>query len=364
MTFPWAIHWLSVAGSEVAGAPGVALEPLLPRCSRRGVHLALVALLLLALGSGCGDAPPDRGSGVPRTPASDEREASRGDYKRSRVLRQLRALEPVLYPRKDDRLDQRFASLRSVGWSSDRCKQWIMTSGAAERLGKADVVLVGDIHDQDICRRGWGKVAALQSRAVATAGLELGLALEALSPATVQIIESARGQPAGLDLQALLGALRGEWPWPCAAYVNAIQDYALTGVPMIAGWGGEDLGVPNPQLQDALRRPVEAVDSAEFAERVLAADQFASDNIVRWMARRPGCRRVCGLFGLGHVVSVGRSLAVRLREQGLAVLVVLPYVPEWEFELQKRGARDPNAWLEVFDGVLYPPYWLEEQLGR
>jgi hypothetical protein len=234
---------------------------------------------------------------------------------------------------------------------------------ARRRIEAADVLLVADVHDLDPIRTAFARLVAKHGPSDRSA-----IVLEALPPGDEAAYDVLRTQ----SREELLGYLQATWPWP----VERLADMLAAPDVRRAAWlgaGNVRSEVPPDYTPDRDRQPVIRLGGTSVHDAKYGLDHApgygrngpAADRAHRWLERaKPGAKAFV-LYGFAHYldgVYPGTGIRGELERRGHRVLVLVPFLPEWELAVRERGTRD--AWLEVLPGVLRPPTVSDEDILR
>lgn len=227
---------------------------------------------------------------------------------------------------------------------------------AVARLRAARVVLVADLHDLDPCRRAFGRAVILGTSADERDAGCIGLAFEALPPGAAIAARTARHQPIVDGFDPLRECFAAVWPWPVSEMAVQLRRQELRACPLLAAGREEAIALPAASTPDAERVP----RFRPMTEEEVEGDTFhlgnrnAKASIDAWLEGGVG-RRVFVLYGALHLLGEG-NLAAELRAAGRRVLVLVPFLPEWEAAIRRRGEPGASqAWFEVAPDVLRAP---------
>ncbi|MHC4953292.1 MAG: hypothetical protein ACYTGZ_05330 [Planctomycetota bacterium] len=234
-------------------------------------------------------------------------------------------------------------------------------SSAKERAVAADVILVADFHDLDPCRRAFVHAVRTLSTASARSAGRVAIALESV-PLTMEAqLRAARRQSRDEGADPLVDTLRRCWTWPILETAALLRAKDLAPCPLLGAGRVTKTGFPPEDTPDAQRNPGigplvgTPVEDWKYGADFNRGNQNALARVGGWLRAEPR-RQAFVLYGAAHLLGA-RNLAERFRAAGLEVLVLVPFLPEWEAALRRRfGAEASQSWYEVLPGVLRPPF--------
>ncbi len=157
------------------------------------------------------------------------------------------------------------------------------------------------------------------------------------------------------------------WPWPVQELIVLLRREDLAPCPVLGAGRISKCVRPPDTTPDADRTPgFDLLHGASLEEIKYGADFYrGNDNAVRrvshWLRKAEG-RQAYVLYGAAHLLGEG-NLVERFTEEGFQVLVLVPFLAEWEAALRRRfGAEAANTWYEVMPGVLRPPFVSDREL--
>jgi len=243
---------------------------------------------------------------------------------------------------------------------------------AAQRIRSARVVLVADLHDLDPCRRAFASAVRQLSSPSARAEGRVAIALESVPLTMESQVRWARSQEVRDGVDPLAGVLRAAWTWPVLETAALLRDEDLSGCPLLAVGRTPHAVFPPPDTPDAERRPGldlsggMSVADWKYGNDFARANWNTLGNVTQWMRAMPD-RQCFVLYGAAHLLGEG-NLVDRFQKAGLDVIVLVPFLPEWEAALRRRfGSAAASTWYEVAPRVLRPPYVADREivaLGR
>ena len=249
------------------------------------------------------------------------------------------------------------AAIRAGETSVKRLTQ----KAARARVAAADVVLVADFHDVDPIRRAFGRIVEDFSPAEALRSSRVALALEAVPALWEAELAKAR---ADKRKDVLLSFFQGAWPWPVREYPTILRRERLRLAPVLACGPMTPPKVPPASTKDRERKPV-LEPIANWREFKYGGHGFernatTAKRAARWLGGAEEQRKVFILYGAAHLldgVYPGSGIRGELEKRGYKVVVLVPFLVEWEIELRRRfrGAGE-KGWYEVLPGVLRAPY--------
>jgi hypothetical protein len=234
------------------------------------------------------------------------------------------------------------------------------------RAREAAVVLVADLHHLDLCRRGFARAVVDLTTGKARSTGHVGIAFEAVPMSMEAHVREARRREVSKHYDSLVEQLRALWPWPVLEIATLLRQQELTSCPLL-GAGRLSKGRCPRQTPDAEREP--AIDLAvgvtmediKYGADFQRANLHAIGRVTSWL-REGEDRQAFVLYGAAHLLGVG-NLAEGFRKEGFDVLVLVPFLPEWEESLRRRfGPRAATMWYEVLPGVLRAPYIREDEV--
>lgn len=224
-------------------------------------------------------------------------------------------------------------------------------------LADADVVLVSDIHDLEICRVGFEQAVRL----IASLRVDVTVAIgfEALPRSWQSLVDGVRRGDEAIAGLRMLGLLKYCWPWPTPALAR-IAEAPPHGASRLLALGTDPLPtvLPASGVPDKWRVPQSETrrDSGRSALRFEAANVACTSAVEEWIGpdRPQGRRVVVALYGLAHVCDPQRGIPALLVAKGFKVVTVIPFVQEIAgIQLSKVGSLDPAAWFRLAPGVFY-----------
>jgi hypothetical protein len=234
---------------------------------------------------------------------------------------------------------------------------------ALAELGRADVILLGEDHSWEACRRALLRTALLLRDCQRSA--ECTVFLESVCAEHQEQLSALR---TAVDAQ-LREFMRRECPYPIDAYVEVLpqlwrEGFQVRGArpycdealadPMLPDWArvprarvADSHAEYLAQLRDSLRGPTLVDVNEEVVEEI--------DNWLGHAAMRSSRRRAIVLFGLGHVVGEAPTMSTLLARRGHRVAVLLPMWFPLERAIRERLPDAGDSWIELWDGVYRPP---------
>lgn len=290
-----------------------------------GLHLGGVALLLCLLQQdACGEPVGDD---------SLQREAPRvcDEATREAWLRALQEASPQAErdtarfgPRLRAVLQRGVEAIRSRG-SEVRHLSWDDVRG---RIGRAPVVLVGDRHSNESRILSFSSIVLHCARPERVRRGLCGVTLERAWWASQDACDRVWAKIAQSPREGVVEFLarnRSPIAWPEGGYHRALPQLCEAGVKLMA------LGAQN------------------------RSDASAAQGIASFLKMRGDGAQVFGFFGTSHVLGEG-SIAARLREAGIQVVVVICGNALWDSALVERfGIGVCLEWYEILPGVVRAP---------
>jgi hypothetical protein len=172
----------------------------------------------------------------------------------------------------------------------------------------------------------------------------------------------------------LLDYLQSVWPWPVHALADMLGTDGLRRAEWI-GSGNPYNEVPPEYTPDQDRQPViwlgeSTVFDAKYGPQFVPGygrNGPTADRIDLWLRRAGPAGRVFVLYGLAHYLdghNPGSGIRSELERRGYHVLIIVPFLPEWEVAIRERGGAAAGAWLEVLPGILRAPLVSDDEILR
>lgn len=257
-------------------------------------------------------------------------------------------------------LDSRLDKLRKLVFQVETGERLLRTVPAAEikqRLLAADVVFVGDVHNQDACRALAREIVV--ELAAGRVSRALSVCLEALPSSCRTQLTSASDGGGDPDVRVGMDMLRLHWPMPVESYLPLLHALQSAGAELVPA-GAEPLGrVRDDSLSDWMRSPYTCgaptllllPDALE--KRFRQIDRCLRASIVGELKEG---RRVVALVGLAHVFGDPDALPHVIQCCGYETVTVLPYYARLSLAIYAAlECVDPTAWYEIQPGTYHAP---------
>lgn len=309
------------------------------------LHAIAVVVLLLSFG-GCGESTgPGKCSGVELSSRHDKLECEHLQSEQGSLER----YESVLSAFREQLQDVRTGRV---------AVQPVSRTGALARLQRSRVILVGDLHDTNLCRIGFLRLLEDLDGQPSDEWERTELGLEAFPISWQPLVDGLLREDAELRGVGFRELLPYAWNWPVEELASIVERRRSRCNGVLALGGTWLCRHPRTGTPDRLRAPSPGprISAREWALLYERTSEQAAWTIRTWLDVSPK-RRVVVLFGVSHVVDPQHGIPAYLEAQGTkSVSIVLPYHPDLADVLAPCGEGDERTWHALPGDVLYPPY--------
>lgn len=237
-----------------------------------------------------------------------------------------------------------------------------------DKVLAADVVIIADVHQYEVIQIALLRAIEMFTTEEQRMTGRFSVGLEAIPIHAEAEVARLRSSNDSTSLQRLLSSC---WSWPIQHYMDVLLHPKQQNVHVLCLGQRQsgDLRVRNTPFRKEVPVPPSPVPSlwdAKYGTRFYQQDIQATQRISDWIRASRPHGKVFVLFGAAHVLDNDADIRIagRLRKIGLRVVVLVPFMREWELALRQRfGTSSINMWYEVLPDVFRSPLVTEAELS-